>query len=164
MYVALVKFDGHIGAMCDRDNSTVAAFKTKKEGEGVFESGYNAGHTRSYEGSMSACMNFIQFQPKVIKVKDGVELQTILGVGPYHRLDCRAISGFMSMIVAKKPNPDLEKIFETGSTPRLISEDTFPDEGKERTPTCLEPLHAGSAVKKVKKPSTSASMRSARKV
>jgi hypothetical protein len=123
-YVALIKMTEILGVMCNREG-VIQAFTSKKKGSDYFEAAYNSGHNRGYEASMSACLNFIQFQPKIIKVNDTEDLTKLLGTGPYHNNSCRSISGFMNVITADIPNPDLESIFEAGETPRLISEETF---------------------------------------
>ena len=78
------------------------------------EKAYISCHTRSYEGSMSACINFITFRYKVIKIKEE-DLKDLIFDTTVHK--CRNMSGgFLGV----KLKPEMYHIMEKGAEPKLI--------------------------------------------
>jgi hypothetical protein len=68
--VVLIKTDDLIVLMYNREKTFVQAFHTETDAVRWFEDGYNRAHSRSYEGSISACINRITLQPSVIVVEN----------------------------------------------------------------------------------------------
>lgn len=100
----------------------VRGFTTEKEAIDYWENGYNAAHNRGYTWSMSACMNFIFFNPSIVKAPPIEELKTWL-------VDCHSIysaSGVMGGVEGFKcKKAVVQPIWKAGKKPRLISEDTY---------------------------------------
>ena len=91
-----------------------------------FEDGYNQCHSRSYESSMSACINFIQFQPKIVSF-DGLDdmiKKLDLQDNPTP-LRLSSISG--SYTVLKLKTELAESLYDNGFGPKLITKES-PDE------------------------------------
>jgi hypothetical protein len=99
----------------------VHAFKTSEEATGFFEEAYNRKHNSGYEASMSACINFIQFQPKIIKI-NGMEDLKKIAADPPKLVSIGGVAGWMTGITTS----DLaKKLWEEGISPKLISKETF---------------------------------------
>ncbi len=62
-YLLLTKNDGVYN---------IQGWPNKQDALNYFTSGYNQSHDRGYEGSMSACINYILFQPVVLSF-DGLQ-------------------------------------------------------------------------------------------
>ena len=78
------------------------------------EEAYMSCHERSYEGSMSAYINWISFRYKVIKTRTS-ELKNLIHDTTIHK--CRNISGgFLGV----KLKPEMYHIMEKGAEPKLI--------------------------------------------
>lgn len=107
-----------------------------------FEEGYQQKHRQNYEGSMSACINFIQFQPRIVEFADLADLearllptklpdnptpdqaQAAILATPHpdavNRRPCRlsAVSGFYDVMPLV---PDIARpLWEAGVSPALI--------------------------------------------
>lgn len=97
--VVLLRYSGKIFLMTNRDGS-VSGFASVKEAQDSFEEGYNRNHRRGYEASMSACVHFIFFEPKVLELKDeSIEtLKEIVGEGPYSNCSLVTVAGRMTGI------------------------------------------------------------------
>ena len=78
------------------------------------EEAYMSCHTRSYEGSMSACINFITFRYKVIKIKEEDLKDLIFDTNIYKGHN---ISGRFTGVKLK---PEMYHIMEKGAEPKLI--------------------------------------------
>lgn len=50
----------------DEGRSSVCAFPSEKAATDHFEAAYNRNHDRGYEASMSACINYMTYQPSVV--------------------------------------------------------------------------------------------------
>jgi len=50
-------------------------WRTLREGMAYFERAYHVNHRRGYEASMSACINYIQLQPKIVGFANIKELE-----------------------------------------------------------------------------------------
>lgn len=113
----LIKFDGRIFIMAD-DKFNISAFTSVKSAIKHFESEYDNSHVRSYEASMSACMHFIQFQPRIVVAYFDVIKNEIAAEEP-RGFELNCISGFMKGITTRE---GVEKFWEEGKAPRLIKE------------------------------------------
>jgi hypothetical protein len=118
MIICLVKFDDKIFVMADADNQCIQGFKTIKNGLRFFEDAYNENHARSYEASMSACVNYIYFQPSIVYVKSYDELKKkIVDEKDFKVYDLRCVAGFM---VGISTRPTAKEYWEKGHKPKLI--------------------------------------------
>lgn len=97
----------------------VEGYQSEEEGVKSFEEGYDHAHGRSYEGSMSACVNWMFFRPSVIKVAEGEKGLKRL-VGKNHKLCTYSnVSGSYTGISL---DPKLAKIlWDRGRKPELWS-------------------------------------------
>ena len=123
--VALIQSDGQIYLMLSRDGDqlTIAGWSTPEEAKGYFERGYNNAHDRGYESSMSACINFIQFTPKIVTFPTLEALVEALGIveGKSEAVRLSSISGWMDALILDQEKA--KAVWESGDTPALISED-----------------------------------------
>jgi hypothetical protein len=102
--------------MTDRQG-VLTAFKSAREGLDHFEGGYRAGHGRSYEGSMSACINWMQFRPTIVSFESMDDIYKAMGPGPYKLNSVQSIAGYMSGVFL--PAENVEALTKRGVTPRL---------------------------------------------
>ncbi len=79
--IIAIKLEGEVHALMGNDGKAVALFKD--EGEAREALGYQAKHRQSYEGSMSACIHFIQLQPTIIPYEKEVIEKDFFGEPPY---------------------------------------------------------------------------------
>jgi hypothetical protein len=103
----------------ERDDSwCVAGYETVKRGVDTFERMYNSAHRRSYEGSMSACINFIFMQPSIVEITEE-ELPKLASKTPSVMNVHTVAGGFHGITTSKLA----EKYWEKGVKPALISDD-----------------------------------------
>jgi hypothetical protein len=94
---------------------TIRGWKTSKEALEYWEGAYRRAHARSYEGSMSACLNFISFNPSILEL-------TLDEIAPLIAGDRRVVnlytnSGSIDAVVL---NNKAAAFWERGSKPALI--------------------------------------------
>lgn len=106
--------------MTDREGM-VSGFKSVADAVGHFEAGYNRKHAQSFEGSMSACINSMFFQPSAISMtqEDLGKLVERDADGVMHLSRLSHVSGFMNGIPCKLE--EAAKLWEKGRKPRIIS-------------------------------------------
>lgn len=99
----------------------VLVFKSVAEAAGYFEAGYNRKYAQGREGSMSACVNSMFFQPSAISMtpEDLGQLVERDADGDIHLARLRHVSGSMSSIPCKLD--EAAKLWEKGVKPRIIS-------------------------------------------
>ena len=119
--VAILKADQNFYLMLTGKDEgfCIMAWETPRKALNYFERGYNECHWRNYEASMSACINFILFQPVVVSFSSLEDIKTKLGLSDTirpHRIS--NISG--SYVVLPLDKSLAEPIYEAGITPRLI--------------------------------------------
>ena len=117
-WVCLIKMHESYGLMAvlgDDKVWGVRGFASKADALGYFERGYDAAHRRSYESSMSACLNWLHFQASVVDLKDS-EMPALVSERAIKT--GRHISGRMDFIplIAEKAEP----IWKAGAKPELI--------------------------------------------
>lgn len=87
-----------------------------------FEDAYNRKHRQSYEGSMSACIHSIFFQPSVIPMGRGMtKLEKLIArneAGQFEIVTSSSVAGRMSGIRLKLDEG--RAAWEKGTQPRLI--------------------------------------------
>lgn len=130
-YVALINIehkgeDVYFVLMADKGEDgkyPVLGFLSEEEGLHCFEGGYDESHLRSYEGSMSACVNWMFFHPSIIKVEDGIEgLKKLVGENP-KMWSYNSIAGHYKGIPIE---PKMGKIlWERGAKPSIWDKDRF---------------------------------------
>lgn len=117
--IALVKADGEYYVLVNRGDNSVAGFRSIDAGLQFYEEKYERKHRSGYEQSMSACINYIFFQPAIVEFTGVEELREALGLGVDPTLCTLShVSGFMSGIRA-----DREKaapIWDKAEKPILI--------------------------------------------
>ena len=97
------------------DQWSVMGFKTEREGLGYYEIGYARSHNRSYESSMSACLNWMAYQPSIIELE--LEIMKAL-TKDQHVYHLRHVAGYMDGI---KLTEEAAKYWEAGKKPELIN-------------------------------------------
>lgn len=70
-FVALIKTEQHISFMTN--DGVIQGWTSLQKALDYWTGGYNRKHRSSYEGSMSACIHYISFQPRVIQVPGDTE-------------------------------------------------------------------------------------------
>lgn len=99
------------------DTYSIRGFKSEQDGLEYFESAYRRAHQRSYEGSMSACINAIFFRPSIVQLSIP-EIHTLIEEQKVVR--AHHTSGMIDYVplIAEKAEP----IWEKGSKPALYRE------------------------------------------
>lgn len=102
----------------------IAAFETEQKALEYFEGGYTAGHRRSYESSMSACIHAITFRPKVLTFNDFDELKAALFAGSDQgsKINFNNLSGFYTGIVIPD-NETTKELLNKGVEPKIFDPD-----------------------------------------
>ncbi len=117
-YMALIEAENKIWLMLTDDNA-IRAFRTEREALAHFEDAYQGAHARGYEASMSACINWMYFQPSIIHASLEDVKHEIIAVDA-HAFTLRSIAG---SIDAANTQPKAREWFEKGMKPRLIHEE-----------------------------------------
>jgi hypothetical protein len=102
--------------------TNVRAFDNRQEALNYFENGYRRNHARGYEASMSACLNFISFQPKV-HAFDEPDITSLIAKGvidleTFKAYSIRDVSGHM--LGALCTGQTAKEWHDSGTTPNLI--------------------------------------------
>jgi len=119
-YVCLVQTGDMTGLMMTKTPEgpyNIQGFESLGDGLRYFEDAYNRAHGRSYEASMSACINAISFRPSILRLSiDTIKEHLAEGTGV---ITVRNVSGSMSLL----PLVDAEQLWESGEKPKLISDE-----------------------------------------
>lgn len=120
-WVALLRPSVGVFVMCN-DDFSIAAFKTERDALNFFESTYHEAHGRSYERSMSACVNFITYNPIVLNVnfEKLKELALTNEEGKFTPVSLSNVSGFAKGIQLRAC-PELEEMIGRGVVPNLVA-------------------------------------------
>lgn len=114
--LALLKVNTEVFILIDQDNQVIG-FKNLADGVRYFEQGYAKAHRRSYEGSMSACIAFLQVQPAIITVSGIPEIEDMVGDSPR----ASALSGVATPgLRGIKVLPEHAHRWDTGRHPKLV--------------------------------------------
>ena len=104
--------------LADKDGEqwAVRGFTSKEQGLRYFESAYEAAHDRGYEASMSATINWIQFQPSIV----GFERRTQM-LPFYEGRPCTlsSVAGRLNVLTGKGK---LQKLWDKGAKPKLVQD------------------------------------------
>jgi hypothetical protein len=118
MYISVVKAsDNGYYIVCNREEMCLLGFESLDNGLLYYENAYNRKHRRSYEGSMSACLNYMFCQASIVKAPDMEEIRRLVGDKP-KPYNLHHISG--SMIGLKLPDEYGKRLWEAGEKPKLI--------------------------------------------
>ena len=120
--VALLKHGKKVFLLMQKDGASgkflIQGFKNITDGIRYFEDGYRQAHSRSYEGSMSACINAITFQFRVVEFKDLEELKAkLLDMDNLNLLEVSNVSGYYTVVPCSK---SALEVYDKAITPRLI--------------------------------------------
>lgn len=105
----------------DSDDRSICAWDSKADALDYWENGYKKAHARSYEGSMSACVNYIFFRPSIIEIDGEPNSEALVHFGVTPNSDCIEISNISGRIMEVVLDPKLgKKLWENGTRPKLI--------------------------------------------
>ena len=113
IFACLIKTSQGIYWLATKDPISVTGFTSKKQGLQYFEDAYGAAHERGYEASMSACINWIFFQPSIIGFEKQEDMLPFYEGHP-SKLSC--VAGFITALTGKG---DLQKLWDEGTKPDL---------------------------------------------
>lgn len=119
LHVAFIKADDAYYVMLD-DDTTVCAALHIDTAKGWFEDAYRSNHVRGYESAMSATINWLQFQPSIVRTTGDV-LQELIGF-PTQSLRLRSVSGSMTVFKFADQN-GAQELFDAGEKPALIKDE-----------------------------------------
>src|SRR3990167_4991100 len=108
-YMALIEADNKIWLMLTEGNA-IRAFKTQPEALAHFEDAYQGAHARGYEASMSACINYIHFQPSIIHASLEDVKRDIIAEDA-HAFSLRSVAGGIDAV---NTQPKAREWFENG--------------------------------------------------
>lgn len=119
LWLVLSKNKEEIYALTVEDGA-IRVFDTEKDALSTFEKMYSRGCRSTYESSMSACIHYIHFQPRVVGFTTEEELRDrLLGEPPYRTVQMTSAAGRMSGMHCTQPG--VEELYASGSNPKLIS-------------------------------------------
>jgi hypothetical protein len=117
--VALIKIDKYIILEYDSQGKAVRAFHTETDGVRYFEDSYNRAHSRSYEGSMSACINWMYLQPSIVMVDNLADLITKFAE-PDGTVKLMDVGNNLCRVTGVNVTNKAKKLWDEGIKPRLI--------------------------------------------
>jgi len=116
-FIVLIKTNKGVFILAQSEKgNAVQAFKRREEALGYFEDAYNDKHSSGYEGSMSACINWMFYQPSVVEVVGLEDIKTIAAEEP-RLFHLQNSSGSMTGIDTREVAKEL---WENGVKPKLI--------------------------------------------
>jgi hypothetical protein len=95
----------------------IQGFETLKEAKDYFLESYGDAHYRSFEGSMSACVHFMQFQPHIVRFESIEDVKNRIAAEEPHIFSMTSIAGRMLGISCRK---EAYKIWEESESAPLI--------------------------------------------
>lgn len=119
LYVAFIKADDECYVMVDDDGVMCVALHIDTA-KGWFEDAYRRDHVRGYEAAMSATINWLQFQPSIVRTTGDV-LQELIDF-PTQSLRLRSVSGSMTVLKFTDQNR-AQELFDAGEKPALIKDE-----------------------------------------
>jgi hypothetical protein len=117
-YLILIKGkeEGEVFIMATED-LMVHGFETLKQTKDYFLESYGNAHSRSYEGSMSACVHFMQFQPHIVRFESLDDIKNRIAAEDPHVHSLTSIAGRMLGISCRK---EAYKIWKESESAPLI--------------------------------------------
>lgn len=116
--ITLFKTDDKVYIHCDNKGAILAS-NNPNESISDIENTYNAMHYRNYESSMSACIHYMFFQPRITIVKDLDEIKNHIAAKEPRIVSLHHISGHAYGITCL---PEAISYWDNAINPRLISE------------------------------------------
>lgn len=116
MYIALILAEEKVYILANKDFNVVC-FKSLKKAISYFEDCYNSNHSRGFEASMSACLNYITFQPSIINVDNIEDIKNNVAAEEARNVELYHVSGFVNGITTREKAIDL---WNSGRKPSLI--------------------------------------------
>lgn len=116
MYIALILSDNKVYILAT-NNYDVLGFTSLNKAISYFEDSYNSSHGRGYEASMSACLNYITFQPSIIEVENFEDIKNNIAAQEPKKVQLSHVSGFMKAISTKD---EAIEFWNKGKKPQLI--------------------------------------------
>lgn len=113
---AIIEIDKKFILLTNPDG-VVSGFESEKQGCNSFEQAYNRGHARGYEGSMSACIHFIFYQPSIVYFTNIEAVKKILK-DPIILISSWSAAGSMYGLQCKVK--EARTLWNKGMKPRLI--------------------------------------------
>jgi hypothetical protein len=123
-----VKSQAGLHLQLNDDGKTIAAWPTTEKALAFYEQGYARKHMQSYEGSMSACINWMQFQPSVVtlsleEVRPLVDWKKDEKTGKLCA-QVQRVSGLSGGFDGITLLSSAEAVWEAGAKPKLVPEKT----------------------------------------
>lgn len=115
--ITLFKSEGEVFIHCDQQGRILVS-ETPAEIVKDMENTYNEFHARNYESSMSACIHYIFFQPRVVTVKDIEEIKEHIAAEQPRHVSLSHVSGYAHAITCR---PEAMSYWEKAAKPQLIS-------------------------------------------
>lgn len=112
----IVEVDKKFILMTDKDG-VVSGFESERQGCESFERAYDRGHSRGYEGSMSACLHFVFYQPSIVYFANTEAVKKILKE-PIVLISSWSAAGSMYGLQCKVK--ETKAIWNKGTKPKLI--------------------------------------------
>jgi predicted ATPase len=118
MIVCLVKADNKIYLLADEESKCIQGFKSVQDGLDYFEKGWREALDRGGSWPASAMINFMTYEPSIIKIKSYKELkEKIVNEKKMHGVQLSHDSGFMVVLETRK---SARKYWEKGAKPQLM--------------------------------------------
>lgn len=126
--IVTFKADNQIYLLIDKKDMCVAGYTNVETALKIFEDAYNRHHDRGYGSSMSACLNYMEFDIAVHDVGKHPDASFLLDLQvlekPHRAMNVNGMAGYMSGILLTGPNA--VTYHNSGARPRLISYDGEP--------------------------------------
>lgn len=100
------------------DEGKIHGFITEDEANKYFLRAYEEKHSQSFEGSMSACVHFIQFQPRVVGFEDLEDIKRRIASDPPRLVLMVGQAGGLNAITCR---PEAYEIWNKAESVPLIS-------------------------------------------
>jgi hypothetical protein len=119
-YVAFFSNNKRLYLLMTNDTPhNIVGFETEEKALEYFTGGYNRMHDRGYESSMSACINFISFCPKIVGFNSLEKMIKVLKLNNAKLVHLSHVSGYYYAL--ELPESAM-KLYEAGKSPELITE------------------------------------------
>jgi hypothetical protein len=116
VYIVLILAEENVYILAMKDFN-ILAFNSLEKAISYFEDSYNSNHDRGYEASMSACLNFITYQPSVIKVENIEDIKNNVAAVEPKYIQLSHVSGFIKGITTRE---EAIELWNSGKKPNLI--------------------------------------------
>lgn len=114
IYAAMFKSDGRV-YMCLNEDGSIRGFRSLQEGVDAFKAPYDRSSARGYEGSMSALIHRITFQPRIVAAPAAESLKGAVVADGARATRVSNVSG--SMLGAPCDGPGAAALYESGVSP-----------------------------------------------